>query len=209
MWCCSAQGPAGGVMRPPAPQSQRRVRLGAVPSGLHCSSRASPHPLAGVEVPVGAVTNLRLVEEVGKRARLSWTGVPGATEYKVVVRNTQGESADGGGTGGPWPAGAEGPRLPPSWQMAQRGQDVSQAARRGWSSVTCGRALPTWCVSQRWQAAGRAALPRSPSASVSPCRVWHREPWYCVFLPLACVHLSPCKPWRHQGGCRAPLGTPR
>lgn len=87
--------------------------------------------------------------------------------------------------------------------MAQRGQGVSQAARRGWSSVTSGRALPTWCVSQRWQAAGRAALPRSPSASVSLCRVWH---WYCVFLPLACYPLASPRGARVAAG---PLWAPR
>ncbi|KAJ7406919.1 hypothetical protein WISP_130785 [Willisornis vidua] len=43
----------------------------------------------GVEAPVGAVSDLRLVEESGRWVRLSWTGVPGATEYKVVVRNNQ------------------------------------------------------------------------------------------------------------------------
>ncbi|XP_009076240.1 PREDICTED: collagen alpha-1(VII) chain, partial [Acanthisitta chloris] len=43
----------------------------------------------GVEVPVGAVSDLRLVEESGRWVRLSWTAVPGATEYKVVVRNNQ------------------------------------------------------------------------------------------------------------------------
>ncbi|NXG56027.1 CO7A1 protein, partial [Hemiprocne comata] len=53
----------------------------------------------GVDVPVGTVSDLRLVEESGRRVRLAWTGVLGATEYKVVVRNNQGESA---GTGGTW-----------------------------------------------------------------------------------------------------------
>ncbi|KAL2299817.1 hypothetical protein Nmel_012667 [Mimus melanotis] len=43
----------------------------------------------GMEAPLGAVSDLRLVEESGRRVRLSWTGVPGATEYKVVVRNNQ------------------------------------------------------------------------------------------------------------------------
>ncbi|NWX28551.1 CO7A1 protein, partial [Notiomystis cincta] len=43
----------------------------------------------GVEAPLGAVSDLRLIEESGRRVRLSWTGVPGATEYKVVVRNNQ------------------------------------------------------------------------------------------------------------------------
>lgn len=111
---------------------------------------------------MGTVSNLRLIEESGRQVRLGWTGVPGATEYKVVVRNNQGESA-GGGTGGTQSTrleGAEGPWLPRSWQMARRGQGTSQAARRGWNWVTSGRALCTWCVSRRWQAAGRAVLPR-------------------------------------------------
>ncbi|KAI1234455.1 Collagen alpha-1(VII) chain, partial [Lamprotornis superbus] len=43
----------------------------------------------GKEAPLGAVSDLRLIEESGRRVRLSWTSVPGATEYKVVVRNNQ------------------------------------------------------------------------------------------------------------------------
>lgn len=42
---------------------------------------------------VGSVSNLRILETVGRRVRLAWLGVPGATEYKIVVRNSQGESA--------------------------------------------------------------------------------------------------------------------
>lgn len=56
-------------------------------------------PLTDVEAPVAAVSDLQLVEESGRRVRLTWTGVPGATEYKVMVRNNQGESV-GRGTGG-------------------------------------------------------------------------------------------------------------
>lgn len=58
-------------------------------------------PLTGVEASVAAVSDLQLVEESGRRVRLSWTGIPGTTEYKVVVRNNQGESV-GRGTGGTW-----------------------------------------------------------------------------------------------------------
>ncbi|XP_051483825.1 collagen alpha-1(VII) chain [Apus apus] len=43
----------------------------------------------GVDVPVGTVSDLRFVEELGRQVRLVWTGVLGATEYKVVVRNNQ------------------------------------------------------------------------------------------------------------------------
>ena len=71
--------------------------MGDVLSGLCSSSCASPCPLAGVEAPVGAVSDLQLVEESGRWVRLGWTGVPGATEYKVVVRDSQGESVDRGG----------------------------------------------------------------------------------------------------------------
>lgn len=88
-------------MRPLGFQSQPGVRAGAVPSMLCGSDRVSPCPFAGVEVPVGPVLDLRLTEEAGRRVRLGWTGVPGATEYKVVVRNTQGEAA-GRGVGGTW-----------------------------------------------------------------------------------------------------------
>lgn len=88
-------------MRSLALQSQPRVRMRAVPLRLCSSDRVSPCPSAGVEVPVGPVSDLRLTEESGRRVRLGWTGVPGATEYKVVVRNTQGEAA-GRGAGGTW-----------------------------------------------------------------------------------------------------------
>lgn len=66
---------------------------------------------------MGAVTDLRLLEDSGRRVRLGWTGVPSATEYKVTVRNTQGEPEGWGrgwhhlgGTMGT-PEGAEAPAL--------------------------------------------------------------------------------------------------
>lgn len=71
-------------------------------------------PLTGVEAPVGAVSDLRLVEESGRRVRLSWTAVPGATEYKVVLRNSQGECGQGrGGTCGILTADTEPLHCPP------------------------------------------------------------------------------------------------
>uniref|UniRef100_A0A8C0GBP7 Collagen alpha-1(VII) chain n=1 Tax=Chelonoidis abingdonii TaxID=106734 RepID=A0A8C0GBP7_CHEAB len=45
----------------------------------------------GVEPPVGSISDLRVVDTMGKRIRLAWTGVPGATEYKIVLRNSQGD----------------------------------------------------------------------------------------------------------------------
>lgn len=91
------------LLSPGTPLAMRQpsVRRGAVLSRLRGSSHASSHPLAGVEAPMGAVSDLRLIEESGRQVRLGWTGVPGATEYKVVVRNSQGESA-GRGVGSTW-----------------------------------------------------------------------------------------------------------
>lgn len=62
--------------------------------------------LAGAEPPVGSISDLRVIDTVGKRIRLAWTGVPGATEYKIVLRSSQGESPAGsqclGATGELW-----------------------------------------------------------------------------------------------------------
>ncbi|XP_026576616.1 collagen alpha-1(VII) chain-like [Pseudonaja textilis] len=52
----------------------------------------------GVAPSVGTISNLRIIETIGNRVRLSWLGVQGATGYKIVVRNMQGEhtgTADG------------------------------------------------------------------------------------------------------------------
>nr|XP_020653718.1 collagen alpha-1(VII) chain [Pogona vitticeps] len=38
---------------------------------------------------VGTVSDLRILETTGNRVRLAWTGLPGATGYKIVLRNTQ------------------------------------------------------------------------------------------------------------------------
>ncbi|XP_053155536.1 collagen alpha-1(VII) chain isoform X2 [Hemicordylus capensis] len=43
----------------------------------------------GVAPPVGSISDLRIIETFGNRVRLAWTGVPGATAYKIVLRNTQ------------------------------------------------------------------------------------------------------------------------
>ncbi|KAG7493506.1 collagen alpha-1(VII) chain [Solea senegalensis] len=41
------------------------------------------------EQPVGRVSNLRVVEALGSTARLGWTGVAGATRYRIVILNTE------------------------------------------------------------------------------------------------------------------------
>lgn len=40
------------------------------------------------EQPVGRVSNLRVVEYLGSTVRLGWTGVAGATQYRVIILNT-------------------------------------------------------------------------------------------------------------------------
>uniref|UniRef100_A0A8C3RII3 Collagen alpha-1(VII) chain n=1 Tax=Chelydra serpentina TaxID=8475 RepID=A0A8C3RII3_CHESE len=52
----------------------------------------------GVEPPVGSISDLRVIDTVGKRIRLAWTAVPGATEYKIVLRSSQGETRQIPGT---------------------------------------------------------------------------------------------------------------
>lgn len=45
----------------------------------------------GPELPVGPVTDLQATELPGQRVRVSWSPVPGATEYRITVRSAQGE----------------------------------------------------------------------------------------------------------------------
>lgn len=40
---------------------------------------------------MGPVTNLKATELPGQRMQVSWSPVPGATEYRVTVRSTHGE----------------------------------------------------------------------------------------------------------------------
>lgn len=41
------------------------------------------------EQPVGKVSNLRVVESLGSTVRLGWTGVAGATQYRIIILNTE------------------------------------------------------------------------------------------------------------------------
>ncbi|XP_026069082.1 collagen alpha-1(VII) chain-like isoform X1 [Carassius auratus] len=41
------------------------------------------------EQPVGPVTNLRVVDSLGNIVRLGWTGVAGATQYNIIILNTE------------------------------------------------------------------------------------------------------------------------
>ncbi|KAJ8257173.1 hypothetical protein GJAV_G00182690 [Gymnothorax javanicus] len=39
--------------------------------------------------PVGRISNLRVVESLGNIVRLGWTGVAGATQYRIIIFNTE------------------------------------------------------------------------------------------------------------------------
>ncbi|TMS19132.1 Collagen alpha-1(VII) chain, partial [Larimichthys crocea] len=41
------------------------------------------------EQPVGRVSNLRVVESLGSTVRIGWTGVAGATQYRIVILSTE------------------------------------------------------------------------------------------------------------------------
>lgn len=42
---------------------------------------------------VGKVSNLRVVETLGSTVRLGWTGVAGATQYRIIILNTEGQQS--------------------------------------------------------------------------------------------------------------------
>ncbi|KAI9522930.1 hypothetical protein NQZ68_032492 [Dissostichus eleginoides] len=46
------------------------------------------------EQPVGRVSNLRVVESLGSTVRLGWTGVAGATQYRIIILNKAGGSEE-------------------------------------------------------------------------------------------------------------------
>ncbi|KAL0978337.1 hypothetical protein UPYG_G00169230 [Umbra pygmaea] len=50
--------------------------------------------LSTVEQPVGRVSNLRVVEYLGSTVRLGWTGVAGATEYRILLINTEAQTEE-------------------------------------------------------------------------------------------------------------------
>ncbi|ELR46375.1 Collagen alpha-1(VII) chain [Bos mutus] len=51
---------------------------------------ATPATVVPTELPVGPVTALQATELPGQRVRVSWSPVPGATEYRISVRSAQG-----------------------------------------------------------------------------------------------------------------------
>ncbi|KAK1332718.1 hypothetical protein QTO34_007401 [Cnephaeus nilssonii] len=71
------------------PGTEYRFTLYTLLEGREVATPATVVP-TGPERPVGPVTDLRATELPGQRVRVSWSPVPGATEYRIAVRGTQG-----------------------------------------------------------------------------------------------------------------------
>jgi len=61
-----------------------------VPPCLSCNMLT--RELSLVEQSVGRVTNLRVVDSIGNIIRIGWTGVAGATQYNIIILNTECEN---------------------------------------------------------------------------------------------------------------------
>ncbi|XP_018425152.1 PREDICTED: collagen alpha-1(VII) chain-like [Nanorana parkeri] len=68
------------------PGTEYRITLFTLYDGREVATPATTYETG----PVGTVTNLRLVDVSGKKIRLEWTALAGATEYKVVIRSADG-----------------------------------------------------------------------------------------------------------------------
>ncbi|XP_045348801.1 collagen alpha-1(VII) chain isoform X4 [Leopardus geoffroyi] len=71
------------------PGTEYRLTLYTLLEGREVATPATVVP-TGPELPVGPVTDLKATELPGQRVRVSWSPVPGATEYRITVRSTQG-----------------------------------------------------------------------------------------------------------------------
>ncbi|XP_018114574.1 collagen alpha-1(VII) chain isoform X2 [Xenopus laevis] len=69
------------------PGTEYQITLFTLYDGREVATQATT---SDTEPPVGIVTNLRVIEAVGRRVRLAWTGVSAATEYRVVIRSADG-----------------------------------------------------------------------------------------------------------------------
>ncbi|XP_056384102.1 collagen alpha-1(VII) chain [Hyla sarda] len=69
------------------PGTEYRITLFTLYDGKEI---ATPATTSETGSTIGTITNLKLIEATGKRIRLSWNGLVGATEYKVVIRNADG-----------------------------------------------------------------------------------------------------------------------
>nr|XP_055238312.1 collagen alpha-1(VII) chain isoform X2 [Gorilla gorilla gorilla] len=71
------------------PGTEYRLTLYTLLEGREVATPATVVP-TGPELPVSHVTDLQATELPGQRMRVSWSPVPGATQYRIIVRSTQG-----------------------------------------------------------------------------------------------------------------------
>ncbi|XP_011888962.1 PREDICTED: collagen alpha-1(VII) chain isoform X5 [Cercocebus atys] len=71
------------------PGTEYRLTLYTLLEGREVATPATVVP-TGPELPVGPVMDLQATELPGQRVRVSWSPVPGATQYRIIVRSTQG-----------------------------------------------------------------------------------------------------------------------
>nr|XP_037859910.1 collagen alpha-1(VII) chain isoform X4 [Chlorocebus sabaeus] len=71
------------------PGTEYRLTLYTLLEGHEVATPATVVP-TGPELPVGPVMDLQATELPGQRVRVSWSPVPGATQYRIIVRSTQG-----------------------------------------------------------------------------------------------------------------------
>ncbi|XP_056606993.1 LOW QUALITY PROTEIN: collagen alpha-1(VII) chain [Triplophysa dalaica] len=80
------QGTTSYELRNLQPSTEYIITLFTLYDGREEATFFSTKP---TEQSVGRVTNLRVVETLGNIVRLGWTGVSGATQYDIVILNTQ------------------------------------------------------------------------------------------------------------------------
>ncbi|XP_052382899.1 collagen alpha-1(VII) chain isoform X4 [Oncorhynchus keta] len=74
------------------PSTEYVITLFTLYEGREEATPVSTSPT--VEQPVGRVSNLRVVEYLGSTVRLGWTGVAGATQYRILMVNTEAQTEE-------------------------------------------------------------------------------------------------------------------
>nr|XP_029519096.1 collagen alpha-1(VII) chain-like [Oncorhynchus nerka] len=74
------------------PSTEYVITLFTLYDGREEATPVSTSPT--VEQQVGSVSNLRVVESLGSTVRLGWTGVAGATQYRILMVNTEAQTEE-------------------------------------------------------------------------------------------------------------------
>ncbi|XP_066452913.1 collagen alpha-1(VII) chain isoform X1 [Eleutherodactylus coqui] len=69
------------------PGTEYRITLFTLYDGREI---ATPATTSETENTIGTITNVQVIDTTGKQVRLAWTGLVGATEYKVIIRSADG-----------------------------------------------------------------------------------------------------------------------